>query len=87
VGAGEGAGGGEGGGLEERGDGGGGELITVFSVDALAGGEVKGEGWAGAVGGDVDGLGGERLEVDFDAGVGRIPEGAVEKAVGVEVGT
>src|ERR1019366_7629441 len=37
-------------------------------------------------GGDVDGLGGEGFEVDFNARVGGVPEGAVEKALGAEVG-
>ena len=83
---GEGAGGSEAGVVEQRGDGGGGEFVTVFGMNGFAWGEVQGEGWGRGVGGDVDGLRGERFEVDLDAGLQGIPERAVEEAVGAEVG-
>jgi len=68
-------------------DRGGGELVAVFGVDGFAGGKVEGEGGAGTVCGDVDGLGGEGFEVHLDAGFGWVPTSTVAEVCGHEVGS
>ena len=49
-------------------------------------GEVEGEGWGSAVGGDGDGLVAEGFEVHLDTGLGGVPAGSVAEVFEVEVG-
>ncbi len=83
---GEGAGGGEVGGLEQRGDCGWGEFVTIFGVDCFASSEVEGEGWSGRVGLDLHGLRQAGLQMHLNAGVGVVPQGAMGELIGLEVG-